>query len=526
VTFLHAVVEFAVWITVLVAAFDRGGASAVGTAAAVQLVPAALLAPVVTAAGDRFRRDRVLVASFSLLATAAAAMAASLATDLPFAATLFAATVFNVTLSAVPGSIVSLLVHHARSPMQLVHWNMGCAVGRESGSLVGPLLAAGLLAVGAPWVVTASVAAGCACTAIAVRIRIPGDDREPSTLRLSTTLGDALEGVRHAVSAPGPRRVIVVTALAGVVIGAIDVLLVAVAFDQLGRGGSASAVLAATLAAGGLLGAVVVSRRSVDSLTTMTARGALLVALPIIVLGEPRELAPIVALVGVMGAGLALVEIGTRTLLQRSCNEVLTSRMFGVQESTVLLASALGATIAGVAIAQHDLTVVSVVLGVVTAVTLTGAVASLRSLERVRVAVDRQVLDALSAVPFLEPLPVPTVERLAEGLEHRTVPAGTTIVRQGDEGHHFFVVLEGCVDYLVDGAPAGNECAPTSFGEVALVRDVPRTASAIARTTCRLAVIERPAFLAAIERSARSRQGALEVAGGRRPPRRLPDRGD
>ncbi len=62
--------EFGTWVAILVYAYDRGGASAAGVVAAIQLIPSGLVAPFGAFAGDRFRRDRVLF--FSYLAQAIA----------------------------------------------------------------------------------------------------------------------------------------------------------------------------------------------------------------------------------------------------------------------------------------------------------------------------------------------------------------------------------------------------------------------------------------------------------------------
>ncbi|HSL73161.1 MAG TPA: cyclic nucleotide-binding domain-containing protein [Ilumatobacteraceae bacterium] len=518
VTFVHAVVEFSIWITILVAAYDRGGAAAAGVAVAAQLLPAALLAPVVTAAGDRFRRDSVLTVSFAVLALSAGLMTVGLAAGWPFATTLVSAAVFTVSLSATPGSVVSLLVHHARSPRQLLEWNIGLSMARAGGSLAGPLLTAVLLAISSPWVVTVGVAALCGLTTAVLRWRLPVDDREPSDLRLRTVLVDSVAGVKYAASAPGPRRVVGFVGLTGLLLGAIDVIIVAVAYEQLEQGGSASAVLAATLSAGALIAAVMTGRRTQTGLTVLTVGGVVLLTLPLAVLTLPSQFVVVVALIGLIGAGNALVEIGTFTLLQRCCSETLTSRVFGIQESAFLIASSLGAAGTGIALADRDLASFLAALGVVSALVLTAAALALRRVERASSAVDPELVASLRTVPFLEPLPLPTLEHLASRLVRLDVAVGATIIRQGDDGHHFYVLLDGAVTITVDGSVVERATAPASFGETALLRDQPRAATVTADAASTLAVIERAAFLAAIERSALSRRSAIEVANRHQPP--------
>lgn len=161
-------------------------------------------------------------------------------------------------------------------------------------------------------------------------------------------------------------------------------------------------------------------------------------------------------LIAMLGAGHALVEIGTRTLLQRVGAETFTSRVFGVLDSTVLVTSSVGAAVIGLTLADADLTAVLVPLGLVSCAVLTVAASSLRRLERATGGVDPHLVDAIAAVSFLAPLPLPTLERLARGLGKRTVPAENMIIQQGDAGTEFFVLLAGTAAVIVDGAPSVN----------------------------------------------------------------------
>src|SRR5919109_1978641 len=67
--------EYATWIAILVYAYERGGATGAGIAALIQLLPSAIVAPFAAFLGDRFRRDRCLLAGYVLQATALAAVA-------------------------------------------------------------------------------------------------------------------------------------------------------------------------------------------------------------------------------------------------------------------------------------------------------------------------------------------------------------------------------------------------------------------------------------------------------------------
>jgi CRP-like cAMP-binding protein len=101
------------------------------------------------------------------------------------------------------------------------------------------------------------------------------------------------------------------------------------------------------------------------------------------------------------------------------------------------------------------------------------------------------------------------------------VPAGTAVIREGDTGYRFYIVAEGTLAVTVGGEPR-RELGPGSyFGEIALLRDVPRTATVTTLTDCRLLALDRDEFLQAVIGSRRSARVA-----NREVDRHLGGRGD
>jgi CRP-like cAMP-binding protein len=121
----------------------------------------------------------------------------------------------------------------------------------------------------------------------------------------------------------------------------------------------------------------------------------------------------------------------------------------------------------------------------------------------------------LERISIFSPLPAPALERLASQLEPVTVPAGATVIRQGDHGDRFYVVETGRLRVRVDGSPAGELAPGDSFGEIALLRDVARTATVEAETEASLFALERDAFLDAVTGHAPSARAADAVVGAR-----------
>jgi CRP-like cAMP-binding protein len=99
----------------------------------------------------------------------------------------------------------------------------------------------------------------------------------------------------------------------------------------------------------------------------------------------------------------------------------------------------------------------------------------------------------LHGVGILESLPLLTLERLAASLTEVRFPAGATVIRVGEPGDRFYVVGEGKVE--IEGKTFGPG---SSFGEIALLRDVPRTATVTALTDVVLHALDREEFLGAV----------------------------
>jgi CRP-like cAMP-binding protein len=93
--------------------------------------------------------------------------------------------------------------------------------------------------------------------------------------------------------------------------------------------------------------------------------------------------------------------------------------------------------------------------------------------------------------------------------------AGEEIIRRGDHGDRFYVVGSGEVEVLLDGQQPRREGPGSYFGEIALLRDVPRTATVQAATDVELFALDRDDFLPAVTGHAGSSEAAEAVIGSR-----------
>jgi CRP-like cAMP-binding protein len=130
-----------------------------------------------------------------------------------------------------------------------------------------------------------------------------------------------------------------------------------------------------------------------------------------------------------------------------------------------------------------------------------------------RAHVAAEPLALLRALPMFALLPEPVLERLARGAAAMTVPAGETVFEQGERGDRFYVIAYGRA-----AVSAGPVLGPGDFfGEIALLRDVPRTASVSALDELRLYALERDDFIAAVTGHAPTLEAAQSVAAARLP---------
>ncbi len=109
----------------------------------------------------------------------------------------------------------------------------------------------------------------------------------------------------------------------------------------------------------------------------------------------------------------------------------------------------------------------------------------------------------LRGVPLLDALPLPALETVARQLDHVVVPAGETVFSQGDAGDRFYVVVAGTAEVVGDGRAITDLGPGDSFGEIALLRRVPRTATVRAVDELRLESLRGDSFLALMTGSPR-----------------------
>ena len=500
---LYAVAEYATWMAVTVFAFSRGGVGEAGLVAVVQLAPAIVVAPFAAYAGDRFRKDVVLGAGYVVQAVTMLMTAAAMWADSPALVVYGAATAASVALTFTRPAVGAILPLATSTPSDLTAANVTMNGVQYLGGFAGPALTGLLLSAGGqPALVFASMGVAMLFAAVLVsRLRLDRSAELPPVVHgAGDVVHDALGGFRTLRDDADLRLLIGVTSLAVLVLGAGDVLMVAVASDLFDDADPARAGLfGAAFGLGALIGAlasVTLVGRTRLAVPLAIAVGASGVALSAI--AATSHVAPVFLLFMVCGAGESVSRIAASSLVQRSAPAVVLTRVFGVLEGLDTAALAVGAAAASLLVGWLGLRPGLLVLGLIVPSVVLAAGPRLRRIDAAAPAPRPELVELVLGIPMLSHLPPPTLERLLAEMEPHEVGPGVVVVRQGDDGDRYYIVERGELAVSVDGKPARQLGPGNGFGEIALVRDVPRTATVTAITPSLLHSVRRAEFLSAL----------------------------
>ena len=308
------------------------------------------------------------------------------------------------------------------------------------------------------------------------------------------------------------RATLVVLGTYGFLLGALDVLQVVVAIDLTGGTPARAALMGTAFGLGALLGGVastlLIGQRR---LWPAIVGPALVAAATLAAVGTTSS--PVVAgsLLAVCGAGSAVLLVAARTVLQRVTDFATLCRAFSLAEAADMAMLLVGSLAVPALVAAAGVRGAPAGVAVLVALLAAGASPSIARAEQ-GVAAQLDRLDVLRRSPLLAPLPGPSLETLARQSRPLEVPAGGTVLVEGDAGHSYFVVASGEVE-VHRGADVLRRLGPGSgFGEIALLLDTPRTASVTAVVPTSLVEVDRTTFLVAVTGHVPSRDRARAFA--------------
>jgi hypothetical protein len=504
------VAEFGEWLALIVYAYGRGGAAAAGLVTLVQLVPAILLAPVLSARLARLGPARVLTHSYAASVVALACCGTAILAHAPTALVYAAAVAFSVSLSVSRPLHPVLLPLVVRHPDELTAANVATGWCEGVGTLLGPALAGALIVADGSGLACAALAACLLSTPLLSRVHVlrppePDDDVGADTLSGLVSAG------RVIFSRPATRALVAFPVLAATVEGAIDLLVVVLAVRVLLLGGGAAGYLSAAFGAGGVVGGLgavaLVGRR----LAVPLGAAALLSALAIGALAFTSTLIVAVFLLALAGAARAVQMIAAQTLLQRSTPVDIVVCAFALIESMRDAGMAVSSLLVPLLIAVAGTK--AAFLGVAAAPPVLVLLTAARFR---RVDADASIpvveIGVLRRVPMFRALPAGPLETLAHAATYSSFPPGATIVAEGEPGEQYFVIAHGAAVVSKGTAEIRRLGVGDGFGEIALLRAATRTATVRATTDTTVLGVGRESFLAAMHAHGPSHVTAERVA--------------
>lgn len=502
------------FVGLLVYVNERSGARATGFASIAMLMPYVVAAPFAGQMAERYRPSRIRLAGLAAQAVGYGISAFGAYLGLPTWVVVFGTMIaLGATTTLRPAGAV-LLPATVRSSRELTVANLWVGYAESAAVLVGPIIATVLLTVDGARLVLA----GCAALAMSATVLAAiGTATDPPPIRNTSNRGAIHTSLRAVAALRGRPGAIGVMIIAGgqfFLVGALDLVIVVSAEQVLDMGEAGAGVLSTMFGIGALLSVgvttVLVRRRRLAPYLI----GALLIVVAMsVALGTSMTIVMAVITLPVLGLSRSSLDLLARMMLQRSAPPNELSLVFGVLESTGGIAVLLGSLVAQILIAASG--VQAAMLGVAGffGLLLVVTAAALRSADD-SADIPVVAMSLFRRDPVFSPLPADVLETVARMAEEIVVQPGEVLIRQGEIGDHYYVVADGTLEISRNGDLKHTAERGSAFGEVALLADVPRTATVTATRTSTLLAVGRVPFLRAVTGHDSSRQAAWGVVHG------------
>ena len=466
-----------------------------------QLVPCALLGPLIGVVADRNRPGRVLVVGYAVQCATMAGVAIAIATGAPTWTVFVLAPLVNVGITVTRPAQAALVPSIVRTADELTASNVVSGWVEQASRLIVPAVTGVLLATNGP-ALAIGVTAAMTLVAGLLVLGMPGPPATPHTVDVTTKLRANL----RAAGRDRPTRVLLsLHVLYQAFVGALDLLCVILAVSVLHIGQGGTGYLNATVAAGGLAaGAVTAMLVGRPRLVGFLMGGIVGATVALALVATHPTVAVAFVLLAVVGMSGSVFEVTSQTLLQRVAPSDALAGIFALRESLTDVGLVLGFLVVQASVAVGGWRTALVAPA---ALAVVGMVVLRRPLRVIDDGADvpQVQIQLLRSIRIFAALPAPALEGVARHLVPRHASAGTVVVQEGDDGDRYYAIGDGVLTVRRQGADVATLGRGEGFGEVALVHGVPRVASVIADTDCLLYELDKEPFVLLAHRPPRRR---------------------
>ena len=505
--------KWALLVTTLVVAYDVGGPLGVGVLGLARYLTPTILAPFASLPAARWSTETVLRWTNAVRTLAVIATVAVVALDAPFPA-LALVVAIEAGIGAFTRPLhMALLPAVAGSPAQLIAANVTSSAAEGLGTFVGPALGGLLLiATGAVGALVAVVVIYALGVMAILQLHVPAVGRRDRQVGARAELDELHAGLRAAIRLPGPRLVMIGFGLQTFIRGLLTVIIVVAAIETLGMGEPGVGTLNAAMGLGGLAGAIgaitLAGRQRLGPSFAVALAGW---GAPIVVIGIVGHPAIAVLMMVAIGISNAQLDVAGFTLAQRTTPNAARVAVLGLIDSVANLGPALGGIVAPLLIVWLGVQGALIATGLVLPVVAIALWPFTQRLDEGGPAAVRRV-ELIRAQPMFGPLSLATVEHLAARLEPFQAAAGEWLMREGDAGDRFVLIDVGTVEVTREGEKLRTLGPGAGIGEIALLHDVPRTASVRAVDDVTGFGLDQASFLEAVTGHAVSHAAAQATA--------------
>ncbi len=459
--------------------FARGGTEAISLLVITSSGTVAVLAAPMSGFADRYGRGRIAAVGALLRAAVLLAMALSIAAKAPVGTTIVLAGVEGAVYSIGAPALRALAPTLVQSPSELGSVNLVISLGLALAVFLGPLVGGFTYQLTGAVPVVIVVAAVFALSYPRLsrfQQQGPPVDAERASQSRRRRLSEALAGLRSAASERDIRLTLLVFCGYSFAVGILDVVLIVIARDVLHQSDGGAGALYSAFGVGGLLAGAGIGQLVRARLARVFGIAVVLWAVPIAGIAFVAHAA--IAWVCAFFAGMAgtVAQAAGDTVLQRATPDRLMSRVLGAYEALTGTAYMVAALVPAILIASLGVRTVLVLGAAVAPLVVISCWPGLLQLDR-DLDVDDERLKLVSGVPWLHTGSLAEQDRLAALLEEQAASGGEVILYQGETGVRFYILRSGAVRVLVDGREVSHLSSGDWFGEVALLSDIPRTAT-------------------------------------------------